>query len=220
VTLEARKIRLLMQLRRAGISDTAVLAALERVPRELFVPHAFRDQAYENLALPIGQGQTLSQPEVVAQMTAELALDKTMTVLEIGTGSGYQAAVLARLARRVYTVERHKDLLDEAERRFAELRLHNVTARLGDGSRGWPEPTSFPRILVTCAAELPPEPLLAQLRPGGIMLLPVGGPGRTQELVKLEKTAAGVCETRLGMTRFVPLVADPERRAAVGGEGA
>ena len=191
MTLEARKIRLLMQLRRAGIASTEVLAALERVPRELFVPHAFRDQAYENLALPIGQGQTLSQPEVVAQMTAELAVDKTMTVLEIGTGSGYQAAVLARLARRVYSIERHKPLLDEAEARFAELRLHNVTARLGDGSRGWP------------------EPLLQQLRPGGIMLLPVGETGRSQELVKLEKTDSGVRETRLGMVRFVPLVGDP-----------
>ncbi len=218
MTLEARKIRLLMQLRRAGIAETEVLAALERVPRELFVPHAFRDQAYENLALPIGQGQTLSQPEVVAQMTAHLAVDRSMTVLEIGTGSGYQAAVLARLARRVYTIERHKALLDEAEARFSELRLHNITSRLGDGSRGWPEPRSFPRIIVTCAASLPPEPLLEQLRPGGVMLLPVGGIGRAQELMRLEKTEDGVRETRLGMVRFVPLVADPP--AAAGGRSA
>lgn len=218
MTLEARKIRLLMQLRRAGIASTQVLAALERVPRELFVPHAFRDQAYENLALPIGQGQTLSQPEVVAQMTAELAVDKTMTVLEIGTGSGYQAAVLARLARRVYSIERHRPLLDEAEARFAELRLHNITTRLGDGSHGWPEPRSFPRIIVTCAAALPPEPLLAQLRPGGIMLLPVGETGRSQELIKLEKTDQGVRETRLGMVRFVPLVGEPP--AVAGGRSA
>jgi protein-L-isoaspartate(D-aspartate) O-methyltransferase len=218
VTLAARKIRLLMQLRRAGIADTAVLAALERVPREMFVPHAFRDQAYENVALPIGQGQTLSQPEVVAQMTAQLAVDRSMTVLEIGTGSGYQAAILARLARRVYTIERHKELLDEAEARFGELRLTNVVSRLGDGSRGWPEPQSFPRIIVTCAAALPPEPLLEQLRPGGVMLLPVGETGRQQELLKLEKTETGVRETRLGLVRFVPLVSEPS--AAAGGRSA
>jgi protein-L-isoaspartate(D-aspartate) O-methyltransferase len=218
VTLAARKIRLLMQLRRAGIANTEVLAALERVPREMFVPHAFRDQAYENIPLPIGQGQTLSQPEVVAQMTAQLAVDRSMTVLEIGTGSGYQAAILAKLARRVYTIERHKPLLDEAEARFAELRLTNVVSRLGDGSRGWPEPLTFPRIMVTCAASLPPEPLLEQLRDGGVMLLPVGETGRSQELIKLEKTSTGARETRLGMVRFVPLVADPP--AVAGGRSA
>ncbi|SMF14143.1 protein-L-isoaspartate(D-aspartate) O-methyltransferase [Tistlia consotensis] len=214
MTLEARKIRLLMQLRRAGITDTAVLAAIEKVPRELFVPPSFHDQAYENIALPIGLGQTISQPEVVALMTQSLEATRQHTVLEVGTGSGYQAAVLSRVCRRVYSIERHGDLLKQAEARFAELRLHNITSRRGDGSRGWPEPQSFDRIIVTCAAELPPEPLLAQLRDGGCLILPVGGQGRSQELLRLRKTARGVEREELGLVRFVPLVADlPEKRS-------
>lgn len=208
MTAEPRKIRLLMQLRRAGVSDTATLSALERVPRELFVPPAFQDQAYENIALPIGQGQTLSQPEVVAMMTQALECTRRHTVLEIGTGSGYQAAVLSRIARRVYTIERHRSLLQEAENRFAELRITNITSRLGDGSRGWPEPRTFDRIIVTCAAAFPPEPLLKQLADDGIMILPVGRQGRTQELVRIRKTPEGLVEESLGMVRFVPLVAD------------
>jgi protein-L-isoaspartate(D-aspartate) O-methyltransferase len=208
VNAEPRKIRLLMQLRRAGISDTATLSAIERVPREKFVPPAFQDQAYENIALPIGQGQTLSQPEVVALMTQALACNRRHTVLEIGTGSGYQAAVLSRIARRVYTIERHRALLQEAEKRFAELRISNVTPRLGDGSRGWPEARTFDRIIVTCAAALPPEPLLKQLADDGIMILPVGQQGRTQELVRIRKSPEGIVEENLGMVRFVPLVAD------------
>ena len=124
MTLAARKIRLVMQLRSAGISDTAVLSAIERIPREAFVPENFRDQAYENMALPIGHGQTLSQPQVVARMTQALAADRRTKVLEIGTGSGYQAAVLSRICRRVYTIERYKELLSIAERRFLELTLN------------------------------------------------------------------------------------------------
>lgn len=208
MTPEPRKIRLLMQLRRAGISDTATLAAIERVPRELFVPPAFQDQAYENIALPIGQGQTLSQPEVVAMMTQALQSSRQHTVLEIGTGSGYQAAILARVARRVYTIERHRPLLNEAEKRFNELRITNITPRLGDGSRGWPEQRLFDRIIVTCAAALPPEPLLRQLAEGGIMILPVGAQGRIQELLRIQRTPDGVEQTNLGIVRFVPLVAE------------
>ena len=208
MTPEPRKIRLLMQLRRAGISDTATLAAIERVPRELFVPPAFQDQAYENIALPIGQGQTLSQPEVVAMMTQALQSSRQHTVLEIGTGSGYQAAILARVTRRVYTIERHRALLNEAEKRFNELRITNITPRLGDGSRGWPEQRLFDRIIVTCAAALPPEPLLRQLAEGGIMILPVGAQGRTQELLRIQRTPDGVEQTSLGIVRFVPLVAE------------
>ncbi|MEX0760382.1 MAG: protein-L-isoaspartate(D-aspartate) O-methyltransferase [Tistlia sp.] len=215
MSLEARKIRLLMQLRRAGITDTAVLAAIEKVPRERFVPPSFRDQAYENIALPIGLGQTISQPEVVATMTQALEATRRHTVLEVGTGSGYQAAVLSRICRRLYTIERHADLLKEAEARFAELRLHNITWRRGDGSRGWPEPRRFDRIIVTCAAELTPEPLLEQLQEGGCLILPVGGQGRTQELLRLRKTKDGIRQEELGFVRFVPLVADPvERRSA------
>ncbi len=216
MTLEARKIRLLMQLRRAGITDTAVLAAIERVPRERFVPPSFHDQAYENLALPIGLGQTISQPEVVALMTQALEATKQHTVLEVGTGSGYQAAVLSRVCRRVYTIERHAELLKQAEARFAELRLHNLTSRRGDGSRGWPESQSFDRIIVTCAAELTPEPLLEQLREGGCLILPVGGQGRTQELLRLRKTSAGIEREELGVVRFVPLVADGSERRSAG----
>lgn len=219
MTHEPRKIRLLMQLRRAGISDTATLAAIERVPRALFVPPAFQDQAYENIALPIGQGQTLSQPEVVAMMTQALSCDRRHTVLEIGTGSGYQAAVLARIARRVYTIERHRTLLQEAERRFEQLRITNITPRLGDGSKGWPERRLFDRIIVTCAAALPPEPLLEQLGEGGIMILPVGAQGRAQELVRLRRTAEGLMQDSLGLVRFVPLVAD-RPAAAAGGRSA
>lgn len=208
MSLAARKIRLLMQLRKAGINDTAVLSAIERVPRENFVPASFRDQAYENIALPIGQGQTLSQPEVVALMTQALEVTKRHTVLEIGTGSGYQACVLAHLARRVYTIERHRSLLDEATARISELRLHNVMTRLGDGSRGWPETRKFDRIIVTCAAEFPPEPLLDQLGDEGIMILPVGGQGRTQELVRLKRVGDAIERKELGIVRFVPLVSD------------
>lgn len=209
MSLEARKIRLLMQLRSAGISDTPTLAAIERVPRELFAPPSFHDQAYENIALPIGNDQTLSQPEVVALMTEALAVNKRHTILEIGTGSGYQAAILSHLARRVYTIERHRELLREAESRFKELRLTNLVTRLGDGGRGWPEKRTFDRIIVTCAAELPPEPLLEQLAPDGLIVLPVGAPNRTQVLVRLTKTADGLKREELAQVRFVPLVSTP-----------
>ena len=139
MSIEARKIRLIMELRRQGLADTAVLSAIERIPREAFVPPTFRDQSYEDRALPIGHGQTVSQPSVVAVMTQALEVDKRMKVLEIGTGSGYQAAVLSRLCRRLYSVERIAPLLQEAEERFKALRLHNITTRHGDGWKGWPE---------------------------------------------------------------------------------
>ncbi len=217
MTHPPRKIRLLMQLRRGGIHDTATLSALERIPRELFVPPSFQDQAYENIALPIGLGQTLSQPQVVAMMTQALKTDKQKTVLEIGTGSGYQAAILSRVCRRVYTIERHRELLTEAEKRFQQLRLHNITARFGDGSKGWPEQRTFDRIIVTCAAEFAPEPLLKQLKDGGIMVLPVGGQGREQMLVRLTKTPEGIAREELGLVRFVPLVAElPDEKSASG----
>ena len=152
MTLAARKIRLIMRLRHAGIHDTHVLSAIERIPRELFVPASFQDQAYENRTLPIGHGQTLSQPFVVALMTQALRADRRTKVLEIGTGSGYQSAVLSRLCRRLYTIERFADLLQGAEQRFHGLRLHNITCRRGEGRRGWPEQAPFSRIIVTAAA--------------------------------------------------------------------
>ena len=146
-----------MELRRHGITDTTVLSALERIPREAFVPAAFQDQAYENIALPIHQGQTISQPLVVAFMTEALKVGPRMKVLEVGTGSGYQAAVLSQLCRRVYTIERYRSLLRDAERQFQDLRLPNITTKFADGYLGWPEQAPFDRILVTAAApEMPP----------------------------------------------------------------
>lgn len=203
------KIRLVMELRANGITDTRVLAAIERVPRELFTPPQFRDQAYEDTALPIGHGQTLSQPTVVAMMSQALDVGPRMKVLEIGTGSGYQTAILARLARRVYTIERHKPLLDEAEQRLRELKIHNVTTRLGDGWLGWPEPGQVPfdRIIVTAAPPDIPEALLRQLAPDGIMVLPLGKTKAAQRLVKLRMTPQGYVTEDIAAVRFVPMVA-------------
>lgn len=204
---EARIIRLLMELRRQGVVDTRTLAAIERVPREMFVSEPFLDQAYENRALPIGCGQTVSQPLVVGLMTQALDVTDRMKVLEVGTGSGYQAAVLAQVCRRLYTIERHKPLMAEAKERFKKLRIHNITDRLGDGSRGWPEQAPFDRIMVTAAAHDIPPALVDQLKVGGIMVLPVGdATGSEQDLVKLTKTEAGVHIDHLGPVRFVPLV--------------
>ncbi len=223
MTIAARKIRLIMQLRRAGIGDTPVLSAIERIPREAFVPDCFQDQAYANRALPIGQGQTLSQPQVVARMTAALACDRRGKVLEIGTGTGYQAAVLSRLCRRLYTIERYRELYEAAEQRFLRLRLHNITARLGDGSKGWPEQAPFGRILVTAAARDLPAALIDQLAVGGRLVVPVGRPGATQTLLRVTRGEAGVIEESLGSVRFVPLVAgmppEPISSAAPGSAG-
>jgi protein-L-isoaspartate(D-aspartate) O-methyltransferase len=207
MNLAARKIRLIMHLRASGITDTRTLSAIERVPRELFVPEPFRDQAYENRALPIGHGQTLSQPEVVAIMTQALAVGPRHKVLEIGTGSGYQCAVLARLARRVYTIERHKPLLAEAEARFAQLRLPNITTRCGDGSRGWPEQAPFDRIIITAAAPEMPYALIGQLTEGGILVAPIGPDRGDQELYRITRTAGGETRDWLCSVRFVPLIA-------------
>jgi protein-L-isoaspartate(D-aspartate) O-methyltransferase len=208
VTIASRKIRLIMQLRSAGIADTEVLSAIERVPREAFVPENFQDQAYENRALPIGQGQTLSQPQVVAVMTQALQANRRTKVLEIGTGSGYQAAVLSRICRRIYTIERHRDLLKEAEARFLALRLHNITTRLGDGWKGWREQAPFDRIIVTAAAPEVPGPLIDQLAEGGQMIIPLGSSSRDQRLLRVIRDLDGrLREEDLGAVRFVPLVA-------------
>jgi protein-L-isoaspartate(D-aspartate) O-methyltransferase len=197
-----------MQLRSAGIADTEVLSAIERVPREVFVPENFQDQAYENRALPIGQGQTLSQPQVVALMTQALQANRRTKVLEIGTGSGYQAAVLSRICRRIYTIERHRDLLKEAEARFLALRLHNITTRLGDGWKGWREQAPFDRIIVTAAPPEVPGPLIDQLAQGGQMIVPLGSSSRDQRLLRVIRDLDGrLHEEDLGAVRFVPLVA-------------
>lgn len=200
------RIRLLMKLRSAGVRDTNVLSAIETVPREIFIPRMFQDKAYDDVALPIESGQTISQPLVVAWMTAALNLNDRHRVLEIGTGSGYQAAILAKLARRVYTLERHKPLLEQAEARFKELGLTNITAKLGDGTKGWPETAPFERIIVTAAAREVPAVLLNQLAVGGVMVIPVGDPSSEQILLRLEKTEEGYTSQHLMNVRFVPLV--------------
>jgi protein-L-isoaspartate(D-aspartate) O-methyltransferase len=202
----AKLLRLLMELRGAGISDARVLGAIERVPRDLFVPPTFRDQAYENVALPIGHGQTISQPLVVALMTEALEVGERHKVLEVGTGSGYQTAVLARLCRRVFTIERHRALLKEAEQRFAELKLRNVTTRFGDGTKGWPEQAPFDRILVTAAAPDLPRKLLANLAPDGVLVAPVGEERRDQQLLRFRRQDGEAVAEELGGVRFVPLV--------------
>jgi protein-L-isoaspartate(D-aspartate) O-methyltransferase len=204
------KIGLIMALRGDGVTDTRVLSAIERVPREAFVPEDMRDRAYENTALPIECGQTISQPFVVAYMTQALQVGDRMRVLEIGTGSGYQAAVLAQLCRRVYTIERHKPLMLAAQKRFAALGISNITTRHGDGAKGWPDQAPFDRIIVTAAADSIPESLLDQLAPGGIMVLPVGGFAMDQYVQRIVKTDAGLQTSVLLPVRFVPLVPGTE----------
>jgi len=205
MSYEAHKIRLIMELRKQGITDKRVLSAIERVPRELFVPEALRSEAYENLPLPINQGQTISQPFIVAFMTQALQLSERDRVLEIGTGSGYQAAVLAKLCRRVCTIERYRSLLAQAETCFKALKLHNISTRLSDGAKGWPELATFPRIIVTAAAPSMPGILADQLGEGGIMVVPVGVPG-DQTLIRLTRDSNGFHEEVLLPVRFVPLV--------------
>jgi protein-L-isoaspartate(D-aspartate) O-methyltransferase len=200
------QIGLIMQLRRRGIRDADVLRAIERIPRELFVDEAFSEHAYQDIALPIDCGQTISQPFVVAFMTEKLDLNPTHKVLEIGTGSGYQAAILSQLCRRVYTVERWRELQKVAESRLAKLNITNATTIIGDGWLGWPPQAPFDRIIVTAAAVDAPAALLDQLKDGGRMIIPLGETRDTQQLVQIDKTPEGLVETPLLPVRFVPLV--------------
>lgn len=202
---DPRRIKLIMELRRRGISDARVLDAMERTPREAFVAPHLRDAAYDDRALPIACDQTISQPYIVAYMTEQLRVDDRCKVLEIGTGSGYQAAVLARLARRVYTIERHPQLMEAAQAAFEKLHIMNIVPMIGDGSKGWPAQAPFDRIIVTAAAPARPDALLAQLREGGIMIAPVATPGGGETLMRYTKTAEGVEEEALLPVRFVPL---------------
>ena len=200
------KVRLILALRRAGVTDMRVVAAIETLPREAFVPPHFRHAAYDDVALPIGHGQTLSRPAVVALMTEALAVGPRCKVLEIGTGSGYQTAVLAMLSRRVYTVERHRPLLALAERRFAELRLFNITTQAGDGTLGWKAQAPFQRIIVTAAAADVPPVLADQLAEGGHMIVPIGGDPASQTLVRVARDADGFTTTDMRRVPFVPLI--------------
>ncbi len=204
--MTARRDAMLDALAREGVLDDPTRAAMESVPREIFVDPLFADRVWEDSPLPIPGGQTISAPSVVALMTAALAPTRRCKVLEVGAGSGYQTAILARLARRVYAVERRAELARLAEDRFAELGIGNVSLRHGDGTLGWTEQAPFDRILVAAAAEDPPPALLAQLRIGGIMVLPVGQTSGMQELIKVEKSEFGYHYTELKLVRFVPLL--------------
>ena len=203
---ETEKASLILSLRQQGIVDLRVLGALESIPRERFVPHALAHMAFEDTALPIAGGQTISQPFIVAYMTQALDVGPRHKVLEIGTGSGYQAAVLARLCRRVYTVERRRVLLRQAERLLTDIHIHNVVTRLGDGTKGWPEQAPFDRIMVTAAAPKVPQALIDQLAEGGIMVLPVGPQHGDQEIWRVRREGAEALYEKLLPVRFVPLV--------------
>jgi protein-L-isoaspartate(D-aspartate) O-methyltransferase len=201
-----RKMRFVFALRSRGVTDARVLNAMERIDRGTFVRGLFADRAYEDMPLPIACGQTISQPSVVGLMTQALNVQPRDTVLEIGTGSGYQAAILSLLARRVYTVDRHRRLVREASALFRELDLSNITAITADGSHGLPDQAPFDRIIVTAAAEDPPGPLLAQLKIGGIMVLPVGQSDTVQALIKVTRRETRYDYDELRPVRFVPLV--------------
>jgi protein-L-isoaspartate(D-aspartate) O-methyltransferase len=213
---DPRVIQLIMTLRRQGIDDQRVLGVMERTPREFFVDEPFEHRAYDNSALPIACGQTISQPYVVAYVTQELKLEPQMRVLEIGTGSGYQAAVLAPLCRRVYTIERHRPLLREAQGRFKALKLDNVVTRHGDGFDGWPEQAPFDRILLSAAVGEVPVNLTEQLKPGGWLIAPVGSVPKSdnfalsesfsQYLTKIIRDENGIRHEELIPVMFVPMV--------------
>jgi protein-L-isoaspartate(D-aspartate) O-methyltransferase len=198
---------LILRLRQAGVTEQRVVAAIEGVPRELFVPAGAGDQAYAERALPIDCGQTISAPVIVGIMTNALDVGERDRVLEVGTGSGYQAAVLARLCRRVYTIERFRTLSEAAEQRFRTLRLSNITTLTGDGMKGWPEQAPFDRIIVTAAGEEVPEALKEQVKVGGVIVMPVGPQDGIQKLMRLERMAdGGFNEKMLADVRFVPLI--------------
>lgn len=198
--------RLIMSLRAQGIRDARVLKAIETVPRSLFVEDSYAELAYEDRSLPIQCGQTISQPFIVAYMTNLLKVTDRDKVLEVGTGSGYQAAVLAKLCRRVYTIERYRTLHKTAEQRFKDLGISNVTAMVGDGMKGWPAQAPFDKIIVTAAAEEIPTDLIDQLKVGGIMAIPVGPVGGVQFLHRIVRTEDGYEDDALIGVRFVPLV--------------
>jgi protein-L-isoaspartate(D-aspartate) O-methyltransferase len=205
-TPATRRARLVLALRSQGVTEPGVLGAIEKTPRDLFTPDLFRDRSWEDQALPIACGQTISQPFIVGLMTQALTLEPRARVLEIGTGSGYQTAILSRLSRLVYTVERYRTLMKEAEARFAVLGLTNVITRFGDGGEGWAEQAPFDRIMVTAAADEEPKRLLAQLKPNGVLVAPIGR-GPVQTLIRYAGDGkGGFAQESLGEVRFVPLL--------------
>jgi len=200
-----------------GIADPDVVTAMGAVPRHLFVPSEYLDQAYENHPVPIGYGQTISQPYIVGLMTESLELEPGEKVLEVGTGSGYQAAVLAEMHVQVYSIEILQPLAEQAAERLRQLGYEDIQLRAGDGYYGWPEAAPFEAILVTAAPDHVPQPLLAQLAVGGVLVLPIGPPGGYQELWRLRRLSEDQIEsTSLGGVRFVPLVREEEIDATDG----
>jgi len=207
----ASKAKLIMDLRARGIRDIRVLEAIETTPRELFVSKPFEDQAYLDQSLPISCGQTISQPYIVAYMTEQLKINERAKVLEIGTGSGYQTAILSKLCRRVYTIERYRTLSVQAQALFEKLALRNITTLIGDGYKGWPQQAPFDHIIVTAAAPDVPQALADQLSDTGIMIIPVddintGSSRGNQLLLKVERDGDSFKETTLMAVRFVPMI--------------
>ena len=194
------------ELRDEGIDNENLLAVLNEIPREDFIPTALRRQAYENAALPINSGQTISQPYIVAYMTQVLGVTNKHKILEVGTGSGYQAVVLAKLCRRLFTVERHLPLLKAAEQIFKNLNIFNVTTLFGNGMKGWSEQAPFDRIMVTAASEEIPQKLLEQLRDGGIMVIPIGVQGEIQYIIRITRHGDEYEKEKLLPVKFVPLL--------------
>jgi protein-L-isoaspartate(D-aspartate) O-methyltransferase len=208
---DARLARLVLTLRAQGVTDGGVLSAIERTPRDMFTQEIFKDRSWENQALPIECGQTISQPYIVGLMTQALTLGHRDRVLEIGTGSGYQTAILSRLSRLVYTVERYRTLLKQAEARFKKLGLTNIVTKFGDGGEGWPEQAPFDRIIVTAAAQDEPTELLKQLKPDGVLVAPVGR-GPVQKLNRYAADGKGGFNVEtLCDVRFVPMLAGVAR---------
>ncbi|GBC63711.1 protein-L-isoaspartate O-methyltransferase [Desulfonema ishimotonii] len=195
------------QIEARGVTDPDVLAAIRNVPRHLFVSEALEDQAYGDFPLPIGEGQTISQPYIVAEMTQALALSADDRVLEIGTGSGYQAAILAEIVSRVYTIERIHPLFVRTRRLFDRLHYHNIVTRYGDGTSGWPDESPFDAIIVTAGSPKVPEPLVRQLAVGGRMIIPVGD-RYSQDLIKIYRDQTGIRQTSMGGCRFVKLIGE------------
>ena len=204
---------LVLRLRQAGITDQRIVSAIEAIPRDVFVRADYHHNAYLERALPIDCGQTISAPVVVGMMTAALGVSDRNKVLEVGTGSGYQAAILSKLVLRVYTIERFRTLVAAAESRFQTLRLSNITTMVGDGARGWPAQAPFDGIVVTAACEEVPAALLEQVRIGGVIVAPVGPLDGVQQLMRMERTDTGFDEKVLADVRFVPLI--PGKAAAL-----
>ena len=201
--LDVRKIRLTLELRESGITNTDVLSAIEKIPRDIFIPNTFKNQAYENIALPIGHEQTISQPYIVALMTQSLCLKKNHKILELGTGSGYQSVILSLLVRRVYTIERIRNLLVKAEKIFKDLKLTNIVTKHGDGNLGWKEQIPFDRIIFTAATQTIPKTIFHHLKDEGVLIAPIINKSK-QTLIKYTKKDNKIFKEEISEVLFVP----------------